>query len=265
MLLHEVLHSIWAGPPEGIRTHQELVAIGDLPLFVERHVRRALQKKMPARAREHMPQRYLDLEADRLIGLVTGWLSYEAARVPFSVVETELDTNVSIEGLTLDLRLDRVDRLNDNTLLVIDYKTGNVSPKSWDLPRPDDVQLPLYAGFAIAPDSGQVGGLAFAKIKAGDRKEFAGRVTNASSTLKSDLSRGSGLVRNPLTPDDLAAWRSYIEQMARNFLSGRADVDPREYPKTCERCRLQAICRIQENQPLSDADEGENGEEAADA
>jgi ATP-dependent helicase/nuclease subunit B len=53
--------------------------------------------------------------------------------------------------------------------------------------------------------------------------------------------------------------------MARNFLSGRADVDPREYPKTCERCRLQAICRIQENQPLSDADEGENGEEAADA
>jgi hypothetical protein len=49
------------------------------------------------------------------------------------------------------LRLDRIDRLNDGSLLVIDYKTGDVSPKSWDLPRPDDVQLPLYAGFALDP------------------------------------------------------------------------------------------------------------------
>jgi len=27
---------------------------------------------------------------------------------------------------------------------------------------------------------------------------------------------------------------------------GRAEVDPRDYPKTCERCGLQAVCRIQE-------------------
>ena len=32
---------------------------------------------------------------------------------------------------------------------MIDYKSGDVSPKSWELPRPDDVQLPLYAGFAL--------------------------------------------------------------------------------------------------------------------
>jgi probable DNA repair protein len=267
LLLHEVLHSIWAGLPDGIRTHHELVALiesNDLASFVERHVVRAQQKKMPARAGEQMPQQYLDLERERLRELVTEWLQYESARVPFTVVETELDTNISIDGLALDLRLDRVDRLNDETLLVVDYKTGDVSPRAWDLPRPNDIQLPLYAGFAIAPDAGAVGGLVFAKIRAGDRKEFAGRVTNACSTLKSDLHRSSGLVRNPLAREDLARWRRYIEQMARNFLSGRADVDPREYPETCERCGLQAICRIQENQPLSDADEGDTGEEAVD-
>jgi probable DNA repair protein len=264
LLLHEVLHSIWAGPPEGIRTHQELVAIHDLATFVDRHVRRALQTRMPARAREHMPQRYLELEGERLIGLVTEWLRYESARVPFTVVETELDTDVLIGGLALDLRLDRVDRLNDGSLLVIDYKTGEVSPKLWDLPRPDDVQLPLYGEFAIAPEVGGIGGLVFAKIRAGDRNEFAGRVTDASSTLKIDLHRSTGLMRNPLAPEDLPAWRTYIERMARDFLSGRADVNPREYPKTCERCVLQAICRIQENQPLSDSDDDDSGEEAAD-
>jgi hypothetical protein len=41
-------------------------------------------------------------------------------------------------------------------------------------------------------------------------------------------------------------WRDCIEQLARDFLAGRADVNPREYPKTCDRCGLQTLCRIQE-------------------
>ncbi len=53
--------------------------------------------------------------------------------------------------------------------------------------------------------------------------------------------------------------------MALDFLAGRADVDPRDYPKTCERCGLQALCRIQENQPQSDAEAGNEDEEADDA
>ncbi len=151
LLLHEVLHSIWAGPPNGIRTHAELVARTDLAAFVEGHVRRVLagRKCLPVRA-SSMPPRYLELEGARLTVLITEWLRFEQARQPFTVLETEKKTNVSIAGLPLHLRLDRVDRLNDGSLLVIDYKTGDAKAKSWDLPRPDDVQLPLYAGFALA-------------------------------------------------------------------------------------------------------------------
>jgi ATP-dependent helicase/nuclease subunit B len=255
LLLHEVLHSVWAGPPEGIRTYQELVAQTDLKSFVELHVRRGLQKKMPARAREHMPQAYLDLEGERLIGLVTEWLRYEATRLPFEVAATEAEESISIAGLDLKLRLDRIDRLNDESLLVIDYKTGDVSPKMWELPRPDDVQLPLYAGFALDRMTEQLGGLVFAKVRAGDSAGFAGRVQAAVATLKGDLHRSTGLVQNPLTPEDLAAWRVYIDEMARDFLAGRADVNPRDYPKTCERCGLQAICRVDENQLQADAED----------
>src|SRR5208337_4935902 len=130
------------------------------------------------------------------------------------------------------LRLDRIDRLNDGSLLVIDYKTGDVSPKSWDLPRPDDVQLPLYAGFALPPRE-ELGGLVFAKLRAGERnREFAGRVRRANETLLSDLKGSNSLVRNTLDDEDIDAWRGYIQQMARDFLAGRAEIDPREYPKT---------------------------------
>jgi probable DNA repair protein len=266
LLLHAVLHSVWGGPPHGMRTHTELeqqIESQNLSAFVAGHVRSTLQREMPSRARASMPQRYIALEERRLTDLVTEWLRYEAARAPFTVLETEHESDAAISGLDLHLRLDRIDRLIDNSLLVIDYKSGDVKPSAWDLPRPDDVQLPLYAGFAL-PQDATLGGLVFAKVHAG-KMEFAGRVRDAKTGLLPNVTSNHGLVKKKLTDADLEAWRNAIEQLARDFLAGRAGVDPREYPKTCERCGLQALCRIQEDPP-QDADEaGDDGEEAADA
>jgi ATP-dependent helicase/nuclease subunit B len=263
-LLHAVLHAVWAGPPSGIRTHQELLEVINLESFVENHVCSALDEKMPARARDSMPQRYVELEAERLIKLVTEWLRYEQSRVPFTVAETEIDRGTAIAGLDLRLRLDRIDRLNDGSLLVIDYKSGDVSPREWELPRPDDVQLPLYAGFAIDGTMGDVGGLVYAKVRAGERIGFVGRVKDACATLRSDLGRATNLVKRPLKPGDLAAWRAEIERLAEDFLSGRAEVNPRDYPKTCEQCGLQALCRIQENRSQFEAEDDTEKAEAGD-
>ena len=166
------------------------------------------------------------------------------------------------EPLLFDVRLDRIDRLNNGSLLVIDYKTGNVHPKSWDMPRPDDVQLPLYAGFALEPGS-DLGGLAFAKVRPGE-DEFAGRIGNARATLIASLGATSHLVKNALSPVQLMVWREYIEGLARSFLDGCAEVDPRDYPKTCERCGLQSLCRVQENHGISESDGDIDDEEAAD-
>ena len=261
MLLHDVLYSVWGGPPNGIRSHRELDALSDLASFVTNHVRRVLQTNMPARARESMPPRYLALEESRLVNLVTEWLRYESARVPFTVLETEHKADAAIAGLQLHLRLDRIDRFVDDTLFVIDYKSGDVKPTSWDLPRPDDVQLPLYANFALHRDPSEIGGLVFAKVRPGELA-FAGLVRDARATLYSDLRGSTNLVKRPLDSERLSAWRDCIEQLARDFLSGRAVVNPRDYPKTCEYCGLQSLCRVQEYPPQSG---DESGEEAGDA
>ena len=63
-----------------------------------------------------MPRRYLELEELRLTSLVTEWLEYEATRIAFEVADTEVKRTVHINGLTLNLQLDRIDRLNDGTL-----------------------------------------------------------------------------------------------------------------------------------------------------
>lgn len=253
LLLHAVLHAVWAGPPNGLRSLDDLVALPYLGSFVEEHVRAVLREKLPDGIADRMPRPYLELEATRLRRIVSEWLAYESTRLQFNVSETESARTIQIAGLELDLRIDRVDRLNDGSMLVIDYKTGNVTPKAWELPRPDDVQLPVYAGFAL---NQPIGGVVYAKVRAGDF-EFAGHVNDANTTLFSDPKGAVGLARNALTAEQLDEWKSYIEQLARDFVAGRADVDPREYPATCDRCNLHTLCRIHENSsPPESEDEG---------
>lgn len=262
-LLHAVLHAIWSDTPQGIRTSNALHNLGaDLRLFVERHVHRVLESDMPAGAHEQMPARYLELEEQRLTGLVVEWLEYERTRLPFEVAATEVNSTAAVAGLTLKLRLDRVDRLNDGSLLVIDYKSGNVSPKSWELPRPDDVQLPLYAGFAL-PAEQELGGLVFAKVRPGDMG-FAGKVADVLTTIDNTINANSLMVKNALTPMQLSEWKRAIEQLARDFITGRADVDPRDYPKTCERCGLFTLCRVREREDQREPEEDEIAAEAGD-
>jgi probable DNA repair protein len=260
-ILHSILRSIWSGPPDGILSHQDLISLENQGAFVGRHVRKAIREEVPAAILERTPSRYLELEELRLARLVNEWLKYEAERFQFSVAGTEVDRTINLAGLVLRLRIDRIDRLNDGSLLVIDYKTGDVSPKTWELPRPDDVQLPLYAGFGLEESPG---GLVFAKLRAFDW-EMLGSVADARATLR-PLPNRSALVKDPLTPEKLLSWQAYIEELARDFVAGHADVDPRDPPKTCVRCGLQTICRIQEpeNQSRLEAKDESAGEEARD-
>jgi probable DNA repair protein len=260
-LLHAVLHAVWSGPPDGYSSRADLLQDpeGRRP-FAAAHVHRVLEAELRPSLRSRMPRRYLELEELRLTALVAEWLDYEATRVEFEVLGTEIERPIHLAGLTLNLRLDRIDRLTDQTLLVIDYKTGDVSPKSWDLPRPDDVQLPLYSAFALKPEEEVLGGLVFAKVRAGDRS-FAGRVCAPASTLFEGLKGNNTLMKSALTVEQLIDWKETIEQLARDFVAGRSEVDPRDYPKTCEYCGLQTLCRIQEHQALAAE---EDSEEATD-
>jgi ATP-dependent helicase/nuclease subunit B len=121
------------------------------------------------------------------------------------------------------------------------------------------VQLPLYASFALDPQDGATGGLVFAKVRKGECK-FEGKARAARETIRSKLS--GNIVNKPLAPEDMAGWRQKIVQLAEDFLAGRADVNPRDYPETCRLCKLDALCRIREMREIP-AD-SEDGEEACD-
>jgi len=267
LLLHAVLHHVWAGKSEGgVRSLDELQTIPDLRKFVGQIASRVMAENFdPAfrRRRNSLPrrfsERYLELEAERLTGLVTEWLEFERRRHPFTVTETEVKREVTIAGLTLHLRLDRIDELQDGGRLVIDYKTGVVGPRAWDGDRPADVQLPLYATFAIEE---KLEGLVFAKVRPGET-QFSGRVRDANGTLLTEFGARSALVQNPLNDEQLEEWRERIERLGEDFLSGRAEVNPKDPQKTCLTCHLHAICRIRERVTVlqgEDTNEDDAGE-----
>lgn len=271
-LLHDVLHSVWSGRRNALKTRDDLIATEDLTALVRKHVKLAIQSGLKPEVAEQLPPMYLELEQTRLVRLVVEWLEFEKKRAPFTVEQTEAKSTVTIAGLSMNLRLDRVDRLSDGSTLVVDYKTGNVDPKSWDLPRPDDLQLPLYKIFGLEPLQPSLfdtlggpasGGLVFARVRVGNEC-FAGRVVDPQRTLDPNLNGTSALVKRKLSSAEESEWKEYIERMVDDFLHGRADVDPRDYPATCEHCRLQSVCRVQEPENRARI-EGEEDTEADDA
>ncbi|MDJ0700869.1 MAG: PD-(D/E)XK nuclease family protein [Woeseiaceae bacterium] len=87
----------------------------------------------------------LELERQRVERLLTGVVALDKARDGFEIdsVEGELDT--SLHGVALRLRCDRIDRLDDGRIAVIDYKTGARKRFVDRHGTPNDFQLVVYA------------------------------------------------------------------------------------------------------------------------
>lgn len=208
-------------------------------------VRRTIDAELAASHHrvEGVRRRLLEIEAQWLEARALELLEQERARPDFSVEAVEQGVAVTLGGLTLDLRPDRVDRLGDGSLAVIDYKTGaDAETKAWVDERPKLPQLPLYA---TALGAERVGAVAFARVRTGDTG-FAGLAHDASAFpgLKSPGGRGWPKDLGDWQ-DTLAAWRRRLTALAVEHASGDARLapDPRH---ACEYCHLEAMCRIGE-------------------
>ncbi len=91
-------------------------------------------------------QRLLRMEQQRLRHLLAAFLDKECARDAFAVEGVEVRTVLQHGPVRLDLRIDRLDRLADTSLLIIDYKSGEKKPfMSTKRKAPAHLQLCVYA------------------------------------------------------------------------------------------------------------------------
>jgi probable DNA repair protein len=251
-LMHRALELLW----RKLRTQQALLELGEDDL--RDLVRQCSAEALEAQRRQNpvtLAERYSDLEAGRLQGKISAWLDVERQRCPFRVVGFEEQQAFTAGSLQVNLKLDRIDELEDGSRVVLDYKTGKVTPSRWFGERPEDPQLPLYG--VVAHAAGQEGGedgagpvaaIAFAEIRP-DKRAFSGVVRGDGVLPGLPVSRKGDLKEaTERWPQVLEDWRTELERLGRAFCAGTAEVDPKNGLATCRNsyCELAALCRIHE-------------------
>ncbi len=259
------MNSFWSKPNPGgvpLKSHSDLFNAkvhGYLPEILDFHIAEVFRKRRAADQGGGWSAAYLQVEQERLRSVLLQWLDYEIERRDFTVEACEKESDANINGLQLRLRVDRVDQV-DGGRLILDYKTGKVSPAMWSGDRPDEPQLPLYA---IHGQVDSLRGVLFAQVRAGDLL-FKGRVEDANKTLAKSFDGRSDLIKSPFTQDLRDEWSVALGSLAEQFLSGDAAVAPKFYPNTCRYCPLPALCRVAETViPIEAADEAGDEEDEA--
>ncbi|MGE0559308.1 MAG: PD-(D/E)XK nuclease family protein [Burkholderiales bacterium] len=185
--------------------------------------------------------RFAAIEQRRLVALAKAWLEQDRQRAAFAVVAVEDKRSLAIGPLMLNARLDRVDEAEGGRRIVIDYKTGVANVAAMLGERPDEPQLPLYL---VASEPAAVA-VAFAQVRAGERG-YVGLARDG------DLLPGVKAYADLRQRDhadwsaQVAAWHAELEKLAAQFAAGRASVDPKRLPHTCQYCDLGPLCRIRE-------------------
>lgn len=256
IVLHNALHRLW----QQLHDHENLLRV------LAQHAHHAIINSAVTQAINALRLRrpltlspaLAALEQQRLRALLDNWLSIEQQRAPFVVTEMEAERVLAVGPLRIRARMDRVDRVGDG-FAVVDYKTAPASANDWLGPRPNQPQLPLY-GMQLGSE---LVALLFAVVKAGD-SSFIGTscdaqlVPNVKSFVEDNRLSAGGTIN---WQQQLAQWQADLTQLAADFSSGVATIDPKQGLSTCRRCDLQTCCRLYE-QNIGAASDSE--EEAVD-
>lgn len=210
-LLHDSLAAIW----RELKSSTGLAALNQSELnILVSNITQDIIGNAQARNPRKLGKVYCELEQKRLTQLLCEWLEGERERPAFEVIAVEEDRDIEFSGLKLKLRIDRIDEFTNGDQLLIDYKTGSASAKSWQGERITEPQLPLYA---VTREN--ITAISFAQINRKVQKwDGLGELHNTSLNQ-------TGIKPADDWPLQLQQWREQLQQLANDFIAGDARID----------------------------------------
>jgi probable DNA repair protein len=196
-----------------------------------------------------LPAMLVRAEQLRAAAVIGALLDAEREREPFRVLEIEAQRRLELGDFELDVRLDRVDRLGDGRVAILDYKSGRAEAFDAHAERPRRPQLPCYA---LAWD-GEVAAVASVHLRR-DGVKWRG-AADADGRLP-EVRGATGDAGD--WPQLLVRWRARLSALLGEFTAGAAAVTP--LARACEHCHLAGFCRVDAVGTLADdtgdADDG---------
>lgn len=233
-LIHEALHRLYEN------ANSDGMAPGELS---ELQFGQAADQAL-ARHYGRFPMPFRIRERDRLVAILTAWNRLESRRQDVAIEDLELGLQAEFDGIGLNLRIDRVDRIGE-AHLVIDYKTGRIGNRL-NHERLLDPQLPLYA---LTNESVQ--GVLYAEVDE-DRPRLKGIAAMDLDQANLDPPAGDSWTAQR------AQWQRQVDTLTGEIRSGFAAVTPYD-TRACQNCHLQGLCRIaatrhEDEEPSADED-----------
>ncbi|MFQ5672677.1 MAG: PD-(D/E)XK nuclease family protein [Nitrospinales bacterium] len=245
-LVHKALEIFW----KKVKTRTQLQRLKEenrLLAVIHDSVRQAVRKTFD-RAVLNRQSRFVELEVERVNALLKDWMERELLRTDFEVILKEKDESVTIGELELNIRIDRMDRVESGQRILIDYKTGQCNTADWFQDRIQEPQLPLYA-LKFLPDA-----IAYAPIRKSE-KNPGYKLVAGDASLVTALCGGKN-ARCVDWQEKMDFWRDRLTALADEFLAGRLSINPFRGSKTCRNCGLNSLCRIEEiDNTISDSEE----------
>ncbi len=204
-IVHDALYRMYVEQP----CRQDIAGFSDAELgaVVDRVLRDAFARH--ERNSDAVLFELLRLERHRVAQVLRRFVAIDTTREDFAVAGVETQIDYSRGPVRLRFRVDRIDRVTDGSLVIVDYKTG--AHKSFLLAsgEPRDAQLVAYAAAIDEP----VSALALAWLDSRD-VTFSGA--------------GNGFAPRDDWADVLATWIADIHEACDRFATGDVRINPQQ-------------------------------------
>ncbi|KTC81662.1 PD-(D/E)XK nuclease family protein [Legionella brunensis] len=228
-LIHKIMELLW----NALKTQKNLLQLGKTEL--NKHIDAAIElalKPIIEQRGYSFSKLIQEVELERLKQLIHACLEWERQRPPFTVEATEQAFTINLADIEFQVRVDRLDKMENGKKWVIDYKTTLPQTLPWNEERPKEPQLLLYA---LLDEN--INTLLFTQLK-------AGQLTPKGLSEESLSQPGISSLKNGQDWSELRQyWQSQLNELAHEFLQGHCPPQPSSVT-VCQQCDFQNLCRF---------------------
>ncbi|MBA3535541.1 MAG: PD-(D/E)XK nuclease family protein [Tatlockia sp.] len=228
-LIHKVMELLW----QSLQNQKTLLTMApqQLDKAIEQAICQSLEPIIQQRPYSFSTL-IQEVELVKLKHLVHACLDWERQRPAFEVEALEEAFTMHLAGIDFKVRVDRLDKLEDGSKWIIDYKSSLPTSMPWKEERPKEPQLLLYA---LLDET--INGLLFAQLKAGQLTCKGFSAENHSLPGLSTLKKDEEWI------EYREHWKSQLNELAEEFSQGKCQPQPSS-AAVCQLCDLQNLCRF---------------------